>query len=355
MRNGLTTGTCAALAAKAAALSLIEHEQPAKVEVPLPGGDRVEYPVRYLQVAETYAAAAVMKDAGDDPDVTDKALLEVEIKLNQLAENRFFAGPGVGTVTRPGLAIKPGDAAINPVPRLQIAAALKEVTSLGFDVTISVPGGEELALKTFNPRLGIEGGISILGTNGRVRPFSSPALKAALTCALDVAVASEYSELVLVPGHMGNRAALHHFNCSAEQIVDVSNEWGYMFDEMYGLELKQLLLLGHPGKLTKLACGHFQTHSAQSPSPLPWLTELSFKLLGMVPVEPLNTVEEFFMQWLNSEQRRLIADAVAQKIKIRVSETFRLIPEIEVALINLEGEVLGKTAGCDRQWRRHVT
>jgi cobalt-precorrin-5B (C1)-methyltransferase len=352
MRSGLTTGTCAALAAKAAALYLLDNRQVAQVEVSLPDGDRVVSPVRCLFCDAERARAAVMKDAGDDPDVTDKALLEVELKLNHLDDIRFFAGPGVGTVTRPGLAIKPGEPAINPIPRQQITAALREVSDVGFDVTICVPKGQELALKTFNPRLGIEGGISILGTNGRVRPFSAPALKASLSCALNVALASQFTALVLVPGHMGNRAALRHYVCCETQIVDVSNEWGYMLQELQGRPLKHVLLLGHPGKLAKLACGHFQTHSAQSPSPLSWLIQLSHRLLGIAPVEALNTVEEFFMQWLNPQHRQLLADAVAEEIKAKVSHEFELTADIAVALINLEGEILGETSNCKHCWEK---
>ncbi len=346
MRNGLTTGTCAALAAKAAALYLLEGILPLSVEVALPDGERITYPVGQFRHGKTWTSAAVMKDAGDDPDVTDKAILVVRVSMNNRHEISFFAGEGVGTVTRPGLAIPPGEPAINPVPRRQIAAALKEVSDCGFDVTISVPGGKELAAKTFNPRLGIDGGISILGTNGRVRPFSSPALKAALKCALDVAVAGQCRDLVLVPGHMGNRAARKHFCCSDEQIIDVSNEWGFVLDEMQALKLNRLLLLGHPGKLAKLPCGHFQTHSSQSPSPLPFLIGLAQELTGRAPEIELNTVEEFFMQWLAADQRQIVADALAEKIRDKVSQEFNIRAEIAVALIDLKGDLLGQTDKC---------
>ncbi len=346
MRNGLTTGTCAALAAKAAALYLLDGIPPARIEIALPDGERISHPVGQFRHGKNWSSAAVMKDAGDDPDVTDKAILVVKVSMNDSHEIRFFAGEGVGTVTRPGLAIPPGEPAINPVPRRQIAAALQEVSDCGFDVTISVPEGKKLAAKTFNPRLGIEGGISILGTNGRVRPFSSPALKAALKCALDVAVAGHYLDLVLVPGHMGNRAARQHYCCSDEQIIDVSNEWGFVLDEMQCLKLDRLLLLGHPGKLAKLPCGHFQTHSSQSPSPLPFLIDLAQELIDRAPESELNTVEEFFMQWLATDQRQIVADVLAEKIRAKVSQQFDISAEIAVALIDLKGDLLGQTENC---------
>ena len=140
------------------------------------------------------------------------------------------AGDGVGIVTKPGLSVPRGGPAINPVPRHMIREAVREVTDRGVRVIISVPGGREIAEKTFNPRLGVIGGISILGTTGIVRPFSSAALRDALKCSLDVAAANGVAAAVLVPGHIGERADRRHFHLAAEQVVEVSNEWGFMLD-----------------------------------------------------------------------------------------------------------------------------
>ncbi|MCK4501709.1 MAG: cobalt-precorrin-5B (C(1))-methyltransferase, partial [Desulfuromonadales bacterium] len=170
MKWGMTTGTCAAMAAKAAALLLVHSERPKEIDIPLPDGSRIQHHVYLFQEDGESASATVVKDAGDDPDVTHGSFLISTVKRNKLKSIRFFAGKGVGTVTRAGLAIPPGEPAINPGPRTMICAALREVSEQGFDVTISVPNGEKLAQKTFNPRLGIFGGISILGTTGRVRP-----------------------------------------------------------------------------------------------------------------------------------------------------------------------------------------
>ena len=340
MRNGLTTGTCAALAAKAAAMLLISGNKPTRSEVPLPDGSRVSYAVSQLRFMQGGASATVTKDAGDDPDITHEAWVEVTVCLNGTTKTRFFAGPGVGTITRPGLALPPGEAAINPGPRKQITAALHEVCRTGYDVTVSVPGGEELAQKTFNPRLGILGGISILGTSGRVRPFSAPALQAALKCALDVAVANNEDELVLVPGHMGNRAAQNHFKVREEQIVDVSNEWGYILGLIEPLNLKKIMVLGHPGKLAKIPDGHWQTHSSQSPSPLPWLHKLCQRLQLDAGTEQ-NTVEELFMTSLSGPERSCLAAEVAREIGCKIHTEFPNLPEASVVLINLAGDVLG--------------
>lgn len=340
MRNGLTTGTCAALAAKAAAMLLISGNKPTKAEVPLPDGSRVGWPVFDLCFMNGGASATVRKDAGDDPDITHEAWVAATVVLNGTTKTRFFAGQGVGTVTRPGLALPPGEAAINPGPRKQITDALNEVCHTGYDVTISVPGGEALAQKTFNPRLGIVGGISILGTSGRVRPFSAPALQAALKCALDVAVANGEDELVLVPGHMGNGAAQTHYQARPEQIVDVSNEWGYMLALAAPLALKKVMVLGHPGKLAKLIQGHWQTHSAQSPSPLPALRQLC-RSLDIDPGQEQNTVEELFMMSVDEADRTRLADLVAKQISCKIADKFPGLPEPSVVLINLAGNILG--------------
>ena len=181
----------------------------------------------------------------------------------------FRPGEGVGTVTKPGLAIPPGEAAINPVPRQMIRDSVREVTDRAVRVTVSIPDGEALAAKTFNPKLGVRGGLSILGTTGRVRPFSCPALQESLRCALQVALALGLKDLVFVPGHIGEKAAHRHFVLRPEQVIEVSNEWGYMLGQAAREKVPRLLVLGHPGKLVKLAEGMWDTHSSRSGSALP--------------------------------------------------------------------------------------
>ena len=349
MKWGMTTGTCAALAAKAAALLLVRSEKPTEVDVPLPDGSRIRHRVHLLQEDSESASATVVKDAGDDPDVTHGSFLISTVKRNKLNSTRFFAGKGVGTVTRPGLAIPPGEPAINPGPRAMICAALREVSEQGFDVTISVPEGEKLAQKTFNPRLGIVGGISILGTTGRVRPFSAPALRAALKCALDVAIATEIRNLVLVPGNMGNKAAQRYFAVSGRQIVDVSNEWGFMLAEVEKHCFEQILIVGHPGKLGKLAKGQWQTHSAQSDSAVPYISRLALQVTQRQTAQA-NTVEELFMTCLESKERYQLGTLLATKIEQKVRRTYPALPPTAVVLINLKGEILGH-AGDLTLWK----
>ena len=230
--------------------------------------------------------AAVRKDAGDDPDVTHG--LEVRVRLSWddarlHGHATFVAGEGVGTVTKPGLQVPPGEPAINPVPRQMILAAVREITARGVRVEISVPGGREIAAKTFNPRLGIEGGLSILGTTGIVRPYCTRALRDALKCTLDVAAACRVTAPVLVPGNIGARAARRHFSLRDEQVIEVGNEWGFVLDLLSRHAFRAVMLLGHPGKLAKLAAGQWDTHSSRSGSVADYLAGCAPRSLGIRP------------------------------------------------------------------------
>ena len=178
LRSGITTGACAAAAAKAAATVLAGGAPPREVDLRLPSGNTIRLPILYVESRENPPAitAAVRKDAGDDPDVTDGLEVRATLSWNDAGETIFAAGEGVGTVTKPGLQVPPGEPAINPVPRQMIQGAIREVTRRGVSVEISIPGGGEIAAQTFNPRLGIVGGLSVLGTTGIVRPYCTRAL-----------------------------------------------------------------------------------------------------------------------------------------------------------------------------------
>jgi cobalt-precorrin-5B (C1)-methyltransferase len=347
LRSGYTTGSCAAAAAKAAALLLAEGRVVERVAVPLPGGTRVEFPIAYVRPAGGGVEAAVVKDAGDDPDVTSGALVQATVTWVTGDGVEFAAGPGVGTVTKPGLAIPPGEPAINPVPRRMIAEALREVTPRGVRVTIAVPGGAELAKKTFNPRIGVLGGLSILGTTGVVRPFSCSAMRESLRCALDVAAAAGIRAPVFVPGHIGERAARASFRVADEQVVEVGNEWGFALDEAHRRPFTDLLILGHPGKLAKLAAGDWDTHSARSGSALPVVARLHEEMLGP-PAPSAATVEGLFAT-LGAAEKRKLGDALATAVQKAVGERMggQLTPA--VVLIDLGGRIIG-TAGDRTPW-----
>ncbi|MCY2986533.1 MAG: cobalt-precorrin-5B (C(1))-methyltransferase CbiD [Planctomycetota bacterium] len=362
LRSGLTTGTCAAAAAKAAALVLAGGEAPRDVELQLPSGQAVRVPILHVEPRADGAAATavVRKDAGDDPDATHGLEIRVTVAWDDQADVAFVAGEGVGTVTKPGLQIPPGQPAINPVPRQMITAAIRAVTSRGVRVEVAIPGGREVATRTFNPRLGIAGGLSILGTTGVVRPYCVSALRDALTCSLDVAAACGETAVVFVPGNIGARSARQHFFLREEQVIEVGNEWGFLLDELVSPRLSTpgrgvggegsrafhaLLVLGHPGKLAKLGDRQWDTHSARSPPPL----ETIRRLCSSLPTAQNTTVEGLFAA-LPPPERKSLAEALAGRIRTAVSQRIGTRLPVAVFLVNMVGECLG-TAGDLGPWR----
>ncbi len=349
LRSGFTTGTCAAAAAKAATMLLAGYAAGTQVEVNLPDGSKVTLPIEETRREADSAWAGVRKDAGDDPDITHGVVVQASVSWQDDGGIAIAAGEGVGTVTKPGLALPPGEPAINPVPRRMIADAVREVTDRGIKVVICIPGGEKLAQKTFNPRLGVVGGLSILGTSGVVRPFSSSALRDALKCSLDVAAACRVKAPVLVPGRIGERSARRHFSLAPEQLVEVGNEWGFILDQAVQHDFKHLLIMGHPGKLAKLADGQWDTHSSRSGSAVGFVTELAERVLAHAVGEKPATVEAIFSA-LHESDRKPLADELARLIREAVSKRTRERFIIAVALVNLRGEILG-TDGDLRPWQ----
>lgn len=348
-RTGFTTGTCAAAAAKAAALLLCDREAPERIDVTLPDGTQVFLPLVFGRKTGEAAEAGIKKDAGDDPDVTDGCMVIAEVAWTEGPALRILAGEGVGTVTKPGLSILPGEPAINPVPRLMISQAIAEVTDRPVAVTISIPGGRDLAEKTFNPRLGIEGGLSILGTSGIVRPFSCEALRDALKCSLSVARGCGVTRPVFVPGRIGQKAARRHFEVTEEQLIEVSNEWGFMLDEARSCPFERLLVLGHPGKLAKLMTGQWDTHSSRSTSAVPAVMELGKTVCGF-PVPESKTVEGV-LSALDEHHRRALADKLAERISTAVYDRLNRQYVVSVVLVNMSGDVLGHY-GDVAAWQR---
>ena len=257
LREGYTTGSCAAAAALACCLWLRDGECPRRVEITLPEGRRYAPEIN----AHPDGSCGVIKDAGDDPDITNgmEVCARVEL-LDGEGEIEFIAGDGVGTITEPGLKIPVGGAAINPVPRSMIENAVRSVFGArAARVTVSIPGGAELARKTFNPRLGIRGGLSVLGTSGVVRPMSEEALKDSLYAELRMRVVQGHTSLAFTFGNQGEAALQPLFPDLC--VVQVSNELGFMLDSALELGVRHLLIGGHPGKLAKVAAGVMQTHS----------------------------------------------------------------------------------------------
>ncbi len=262
-RTGYTTGSCAAGAAKAACLVLKGNPPPSHVSIVLPDGGCLTVPVHKCFMDDTQAYAAILKDGGDDPDITHGLVIEARVRiLSPSGRIHLRGGGGVGMVTKKGLAVPVGEPAINPVPRQMIEQAVRQVFPVEeMDVLIEVPAGAQVAVHTLNPRLGITGGISILGTSGIVRPMSEEAFKASILPELDQAAAYGHQVFVLTPGNYGFRAATGKMGVPAEAVVQTSNFIGYIMEEAVYRGIRQLLLFGHIGKLIKVAGGIFHTHN----------------------------------------------------------------------------------------------
>lgn len=261
LRTGWTTGTCAAAAAKAATTWLVHGQPPATVEVTLPAGRRVAFEVADVDPAAPHRCA-VIKDAGDDPDCTDQAHLTATVRWSEgIAPVTLEAGDGVGTVTRPGLGLAVGGPSITPVPRRMIAAAVGEVTGRAVHVVLSVPGGQAMAAKTSNARLGIEGGISILGTTGIVKPFSTAAFRASVVQQINVAAAQGERVLVLSTGSRTDAWAQRSWpSLSPVCFVEVGDFTGIALRRAAAVSVSKVRFVGMVGKITKLAAGVMMTH-----------------------------------------------------------------------------------------------
>ncbi len=283
LRKGFTTGACAAAGAKAAAQALFSRRGKKKRRITnlliclsLPTGKAIKIRVKEVDVNEAVATAAVIKDAGSDPDVTNRARIVTEVRLSpaRLGQKRarinIKGGKGVGMVTKPGLSIPVGRPAINPVPLKMIRRSIMEAAGQAgitpsVTVTVSVPDGERLALKTMNPRLGIVGGISILGTTGIVEPMSLSAYTHSISSAISVALASGLEEVVFSTGRSSEKAVERSLKLPEEAFIITGDHMGYALDDASGRKgLKRIYIAGQFGKFTKLAAGHFETHCSDS-------------------------------------------------------------------------------------------
>ena len=266
LRRGWTTGTCAAAAAQAAALLLLTGKVPAELRLDTPGGLTFTLPVEQPHLDGDAAVCTVRKDAGDDPDITNGVGITAAVRRAPEGVT-IDGGAGVGRVTRPGLAMPVGAAAINPGPRAQITAALERAArecgyTGGFSVIISAENGEELARQTYNEHLGVVGGLSILGTSGIVEPMSEKALVDTILLELDSLYAGGQRTAFLCPGNYGADFARDTLGLDLEKAVKCSNFIGEALDHAVFRGFDDILLVGHAGKLVKLAAGVMNTHSS---------------------------------------------------------------------------------------------
>ncbi len=290
LRSGWTTGTCATAAVHAAYTAMITGAFPEKVAILTPSGQTAQIDVVYTDTDGAHFTAGVIKDAGDDPDVTHGA--EIRASVTAAAPDSgviFRRGDGVGIVTRPGLPIAVGEVAINPVPRQMISACIESLAvDLGGGgdviVTISVPNGEIIALKTWNPRLGIDGGISILGTTGIVRPFSCSAWIASIHRGIDVARANDIDHIAGATGATSETAVQKHYDLPSIALIDMGDFVGGLLKYLRRHPVPRLTIAGGFGKITKLAQGAIDLHSKRS--------QISFSDLARLAAEVKMPYEE---------------------------------------------------------------
>lgn len=268
LRKGWTTGACATAAATAAYRALRSGTFPDRVSILLPGGQTPAFQIRGINLDQDIASAGVTKDAGDDPDITHGAEIIVTVLRTSAGSGvRFFAGDGVGTVTLPGLPLDVGEPAINPKPREMIVENLRRTAGgdqIDLDVTISIPGGEALAEKTMNGRLGIKGGLSILGTTGIVVPYSCASWIHSIHRGIDVARAGGLTHIAAATGSTSEKSVQRMFDLPVTALIDMGDFAGGMLKYLREHPVERVTIAGGFGKLAKLAQGEMDLHSSRS-------------------------------------------------------------------------------------------
>lgn len=353
LRSGLTTGCCATACCIAAAHAQLGEKQSSEVSVTLPKGKIVELTVNSYQCAASVIRTSTIKDAGDDPDVTHGAEVFVELKLLSSSEIIFKAAKGVGTVTRDGLSLAVGEPAINPVPRKMMTEHLEKIAQQydyqgGFEVSVGVERGGELALKTMNPRLGIVGGLSILGTTGIVRPFSCAAYIASIHQGIDVATTNGYRHIAASTGSSSEAVICDHYQLPEIALIEMGDFVGAVFKHLRNncqrIKLDKLSICGGFGKMTKLAQGHLDLHSKSSSIDLDFLAdqvkELGASLELVAQVKNANTsIEVLTLCQSNS------LDLASKICRLALATARKIVPgniELEVWAINRQSLVVGK-------------
>ena len=267
LRCGYTTGSCAAAAATAAARMLLTGQRVPRARITLPSGESAFFDIENIEIGKDEAACSVTKDGGDDPDVTTGLPICVQVRKSGEPGIAIDGGEGVGRVTQKGLQCAVGEAAINPVPRRMIRENVSRVAEEcgyrgGLSVLVSVPRGEETARKTFNPRLGIVGGISILGTTGIVEPMSEKALVDTIKVEIDKRYAENPETILIMPGNYGSKFCEEELGLDISRGAEISNYVGEALDYIRYKGFSEILFVGHTGKLIKTAAGVMNTHSS---------------------------------------------------------------------------------------------
>jgi cobalt-precorrin-5B (C1)-methyltransferase len=356
LRRGWTTGACATAAAKAACTALLTGRFPDPVTIVLPRGEEPAFALAREAIGNDergrYALAGIVKDAGDDPDVTHGALVISTVREGAPGSGiTWRAGEGVGTVTRAGLPVEPGEPAINPVPRSMMAQAIGEVAAQAgvaadFEVEVSIPGGEEIAKRTMNPRLGIVGGLSVLGTTGIVRPFSCAAWIASIHRGVDVARAAGLQHVIGATGSTSEAAArARHPHLPEMACLDMGDFAGGVLKYLRAHPVPRLTMAGGFAKFVKLAQGAMDLHSARSQVDFDALSGLMREAGAPDPLveeaRRANTAKEVLD--ISRVQGIDVAALVARAARTRILEVLRGAPvEVEVLLVDRKGGIVAE-------------
>ena len=362
-KRGYTTGSCAAAASKASVYMLLTKEKIYDINIDTPKGIPLTLSVRNIEISDDYAICSIEKDGGDDIDATHKMNIFAKAELiDNLDDEEILVtgGKGIGLVTKKGLSVEVGKHAINPIPMKMIKDEVKKIirekedfieNNKSIKITIFAPEGEEIAKKTFNPRLGIVGGISILGTTGIVEPMSEEGWKKSLSIELEMKRAQGLDKIILVPGNHGEEFIREHLKIDMHNCVRMSNFVGYMLNEAKRLGFKKILMAGHIGKFIKISAGIFQTHSKVCDA----RNEIMIANLALLgaDLDFLNKINECVttegaVEIIDDSKYKDIYNILCDKCRNRV-EQYLNEDDIEVGIymFRMDKSLLGKSANAD--------
>ena len=359
-RRGYTTGSCAAAASKASVHMLLTRQEIENINIDTPKGIPLTLKVKNAEINKDFTVCSIEKDGGDDIDATHTMDIFAKAELVKKEEEKVIVtgGVGVGLVTKKGLSVEVGKHAINPVPMRMIRSEVSKVLGDNNDIfkenslkiTIFAPQGVEIAKKTFNPRLGIVGGISILGTTGIVEPMSEEGWKKSLSIELEMKKAQGLDKVILVPGNHGEEFIREHLNIDMHNCVRMSNFVGYMLSEAKRIGYKKILMAGHIGKFIKISAGIFNTHSKVCDA----RNEIMISNLALMgaPLEFLKEIDkcvtaEGAVEIIDESEYTEIYNILCDKCKERAEMYLNDEVEVEVYMFRMDKSLLGKSKGAD--------
>ena len=359
-KRGYTTGSCAAAASKASVHMLLTGQEIEYINIDTPKGIPLTLKVKNIEIKNGFAVCSIEKDGGDDIDATHTMDIFAKAELVEREDDDIIVtgGIGVGLVTKKGLSVEVGKHAINPVPMRMIHSEVQKVLgdnndifkSNSLKITIFAPQGVEIAKKTFNPRLGIVGGISILGTTGIVEPMSEDGWKKSLSIELEMKKAQGLDKIILVPGNHGEEFVREHLNIDMNNCVRMSNFVGYMLSEAKRIGFKKILMAGHIGKFIKISAGIFNTHSKVCDA----RNEIMISNLALMgaPLEFIKEIDkcvttEGAIELIDKSEYTKIYNILCDNCMERVQTYLHNEVEVEVYMFRMDKSLLGKSKGAD--------